>query len=94
VTDTYNRQRVDQRVQHRSAATRPHLADPSRPLQPSQAAQRPSATAPPLATDQKVGGSSPSERANEATGQGLATGNGRGPESLSGDLISHNFSQL
>ena len=37
-----------------------------------------------LATDQKVGGSSPSERATEATGQGLATGNGRGPESLSG----------
>jgi hypothetical protein len=47
-----------------------------------------------LATDQKAGGSSPSERASEATGQGLATGYGRGPESLSGGLISHNFSQL
>src|SRR5215831_18070788 len=49
---------------------------------------------PNLATDQEVGGSSLSERASEATGQGLAAGNGRGPEPLSGGLISHNFSQL
>src|SRR5258705_13348341 len=46
-----------------------------------------------LTTDQKVAGSSPVERATEATGQGLATKDGRGPESLSKGLISHNFSQ-
>jgi hypothetical protein len=46
-----------------------------------------------ISTDQKVGGSSPSERATETTGQGLATKDGRGPGSLSEGLISHNFSQ-
>ena len=44
-------------------------------------------------TDQKVGGSSPSERANVATGQSLAAWNRRGADSLSGGLISRNFSQ-
>ena len=38
-------------------------------------------------------GSSPSERANVATGQSLAAWNRRGADSLSGGLISRNFSQ-
>ena len=37
--------------------------------------------------------SSPSERANVATGQSLAAWNRRGADSLSGGLISRNFSQ-
>src|SRR5262249_61520367 len=47
--------------QHRSAAATANSTDRERPRQPSPLAQRPSATALPLATDQKVGGSSPSE---------------------------------
>ncbi len=46
-----------------------------------------------LTTDQKVGGSSPSERAIETAGQSLIRGCERGPESLSLGLSSHNFSQ-
>jgi hypothetical protein len=50
-------------VQHESAAAVAPLSDRPRPLATSPAAQRPSATLPPLATDQKARGSSPSERA-------------------------------
>ncbi len=47
------------RTQHQSAATRPPLADRTQPPQPSPAAQRPSATALPRATDQMINGVSP-----------------------------------
>jgi hypothetical protein len=43
-------------VQQQSAAAKTPPADRKRPLQPSQAAERPSTTPPPLATDQKAGG--------------------------------------
>jgi len=42
----------------------------------------------PVATDQKVGGSSPSERATISAGQGLILGGGQGPRSLSSSLPS------
>ena len=51
------------RVQRRSAAARQHLADRSQPLASRPKPQRPSATLMPPATDQKAGGSNPSERA-------------------------------
>jgi hypothetical protein len=49
------RQRVDQRMQHQSAAATPPLADRSQPLPSAPRARRPSATLPPRATDQKAG---------------------------------------
>jgi hypothetical protein len=55
--------RVDQRVEHKSAAARPSPAECTQPPSPPPATQRPSATPPPRATDQKAGGSSPSGRA-------------------------------
>jgi hypothetical protein len=58
------RTQADHRVQHASAAATTHPADRIRPLRPSPTAQRPSTTSPPPATAQKVGGSSPSERAH------------------------------
>ena len=50
-------------MQHQSAAATANSTDRTRPRQPSPLARRPSATGPPLATDQKAGGSSPPERA-------------------------------
>ena len=44
------------KVQHEGAATRPPLADRTQPPQPSSAARRPSASAPPRATDQMISG--------------------------------------
>jgi hypothetical protein len=46
-----------------------------------------------LTTDQKVGGSSPSERATESPGQSPIIQDGQGAESLSWGPTSHNFSQ-
>jgi hypothetical protein len=47
-----------------------------------------------LATDQKAGGSSPSERASEATGQGLATGMGDALSRCSGPDLSQFLTAL
>jgi hypothetical protein len=62
------RLRADHPVQHQSAAARQSFSDRWRPLPPAPTPQKPSATLPPLATDQKAGGSSPSERATVSPG--------------------------
>lgn len=54
---------------------------------PPPRAERPSATPPPLATDLKVGGSSPSKRASEATDQGLAVGQRARPIAYLGTVL-------
>src|SRR5215471_19173568 len=59
---------VADHVQHESAAAVAPVTDRPQPPTTSSAAQRPLATLPPLATDQKVGGSSPSERATSSPG--------------------------
>src|SRR5215472_4799295 len=63
------------------------------PVWPADLPQRPSLTPLPIATDQKAGGSSPSERATVSAGQSLTSEDCRGPGSLPRSLPYHNFSQ-